>query len=178
MEYKDLGLVRTVLKDSFDWAGKKISFYKYLPIESKYDIVMITLQESFEDGIYNPIKLDMNFHVNLVFMYTDLVFTEEERSDIGKLYDEMKSTGFLDEFLRHINPDEYKEMQEDIDDIAELSMTYKTTAASVFSKFVDDLPTNAEAAQKIVENFDANKYKEVVEFAKAANGGRPIPAVK
>lgn len=174
MEYKDLGLARTVLKDSFDWAGKKISFYKYLPIESKYDIVMITLQESFEDGIYNPIKLDMNFHINLVFMYTDLIFTEEERSDIGKLYDEMKSTGFLNEFLRHINPEEYREMQEDIDNISELHMEYRNTAASVFRNFIEDLPQNAEAAQKIVDSFDKEKYQNVIDFAKAANGGREI----
>lgn len=174
MEYKELSLVRTVLKDSFDWKNKKISFYKYLPIESKYDIVMITLQESFEDGIYNPIKLDMNFHVNLVFMYTDLIFTEEERSDIGKLYDEMKSTGFLDEFLRHINPDEYKEMQEDIEHISQLLIEYNSSTAGIVTKFINDLPTNAEIMKEILDDFNPEKYQNVVQFAQQANGGRPL----
>jgi hypothetical protein len=86
----------------------------------------------------------------------------------------MKSTGFLDEFLKHIDPVLYGEMLEDIEDIAEKSMTYKSTAASVLRNFIEDLPANAEAAAQIVENFDPDKYQAVVDFAKAANGGRPI----
>lgn len=175
MEYKDLGLKKKTELKEFNWEGNKIYISKYLPIESKYDIVMITLQEALEDKIYNPIKLDMCFHVNLVLMYTDLVFTEEERQDMGKLYDEMKSTGFLDEFLKNIDEEEYKEMQEDIEDISKLLMGYNTSAAGILAKFIDDLPANAEAAQKILDGFDPEKYQNVIDFARNANGGRPIP---
>lgn len=174
MNYKDLGLSRAVIKKPFDWKGKKIFINEYLPIDAKYDIVMITLQKAFENGIYNPIKLDVFFHLNLVYMYTDIEFSAEDREDEFKLYDEMKSTGFMDEFLKHINPDEYKEMQEDIDNISELRFAYDTTAISVLRSFIDDLPVNAEAAAQIVENFDPDKYQAVVDFAKAANGGRDI----
>ena len=52
---------------------------------------------------------------------------------------------------------------------------YNTTAASVIRGLIDDLPANAEAAQKIVENFDPTKYQAVIDFAKAANGGRELP---
>ena len=174
MDYKNLGLKQKKVLKEFTWEGKKISVLKYLPIESKYDIVMITLQEAFENNIYNPIKLDMCFHVNLVLMYTDLVFTEEEKQDLAKLYDEMKSTGFLDEFLKYINEDEYKEMQEDIEDISQLLIGYNSSTAGILAKFIDDLPANAEAAQKILDSFDPEKYQNVINFAKNANGGRPI----
>lgn len=174
MDYKDLGLVQKKSLKEFTWEGKKISILKYLPIEDKYDIVMVTLQESFENNIYNPIKLDAFFHVNLVFMYTDLIFSAEDRSNLSKLYDEMKSTGFLDEFLKYVNEDEYKEMQEDIEYISQLLMGYNTSTAGMISKLVDDLPANAEAMQKILDNFDQEKYQNIVEFAKQANGGRPI----
>lgn len=176
MNYSDLGLKRQIVKKSFDWNGKKIMYLDYLPIEAKYDIVMITLQKSFEEGIYNPIKLDMFFHLNLVYMYCDINFTEEEREDEGKLYDEMNSTGFLNTFLKNIDPGEYKEMQAIIDEIVDWHMIYRNSAASVFRNFIEDLPTNAEAARQIVDSFDPEKYQNVLNFAKAADGGRPISA--
>ena len=174
MNYSDLKLKVSIPKTDFKWGDKLITIYDYLSIENKYDIVMITLQKAFEDGIYNPIKLDMYFHLNLVYMFTDLVFTDEDRADEWKLYDEMKSSGFMDQFLKHINPDEYKEMQEDIEEIAGLVMKYKSSTASVIRSLVDDLPANAEAAQRIVDSFEPEKYQAVIDFAKAANGGREI----
>ena len=42
------------------------------------------------------------------------------------------------------------------------------------SGLIDDLPANAEAAAKIVESFDPNQFKAVVDFARYANGGRDI----
>jgi hypothetical protein len=174
LNYKDLGLERNTDKDIMEWNDNKIEILKYLPIQDKYDIVMITLQKSAEDGYYNPIKLDMYFHLNLIYMYTNLVFTQEERENEDIVYDELKSSGFLDEFLMKINGVEYKEMMENIEDIAKASINYNISTASVLNKFINDLPVNADAAQKIVDNFDPEKYQAVVDFAKAANGGRPI----
>lgn len=174
LNYSDLGLIKSNEIKTFKWNDKEIEVFQYLPIDSRYDIVMITLQESYENGIYNPIKLDKFFHLNLVYMYTNLIFTDDERMDTDKLFDEMKSTGFFESFLKNINAKEYAEMQEDIEQIARLSMQYKSTAASVLRNLIEDLPANAEAAQKIIDNFDPEKYQNVMNFAKAANGGRPI----
>jgi len=174
IKYSDLKLEKTIGIKIFKWNGKDVEIKSYLPIEDEYDIVMITLQKAFEEGIYNPIKLDMYFHLNLIYMFTNLVFTDKEREDESKLYDEMKSSGFMNKFLENIDPIKYKEMQEIIDEIADARVQYNSTAASVLRNFIDDLPRNAEAAQKIVENFDPEKYQAVIDFAKAANGGREI----
>lgn len=174
IKYSDLKLEKNNGIKIFKWKDKDVEIKTYLSIDDKYDIVMITLQKAFEEGIYNPIKLDMYFHLNLVYMFTNLVFTDKEREDESKLYDEMKSSGFLNKFLENIDPKEYAEMQELVDEIAEARVQYNSTTASVVRKFIDDLPQNAEAAQKIVENFDPEKYQAVVDFAKAANGGRQI----
>ena len=174
INYTDLKLKKSNAIKIFKWDGKDIEIIKYLPIEDKYDIVMIALQKSYEDGIYNPIKLDMYFHLNLIYIYTNIIFTDEERKDESKLYDEITSSGFMDEFLKNIDAEEYKELQETVEEIGNLNMKYQTTAASVLHNLINDLPANAEAAQKIVENFDPNKYQAVVDFAKAANGSRVI----
>lgn len=174
INYTDLKLETTIGYKTFKWGDKDIEIYDYLSINDKYDLVMITLQKAYEDGIYNPIKLDMYFHLNLIYMYTNLIFSDDDRDDESKLYDEMKSSGFIDEFLKNMDPVEYNELQEIIDEIMVSTMQYKNTAASVIRSLIDDLPANAEAAQKIVENFNPEKYQAVVDFAKAANGNREI----
>ena len=170
INYNDLGLTKSKEVRIFKWNNKDIEIVKYLPIDAKYDIVMITLQEAYEEGIYNPVKLDKFFHLNLVFMYSNLVFTDEDRQDTDKLYDELKSSGFMDKFLQNINEEDYTEMLEDIDTIIKA----KSGFSGIVKKLVDDLPAQAEAMQNIVNNFDSNKYQAVVDFAKAANGGRSI----
>jgi hypothetical protein len=170
LNYSDLGLNKSKEIRIFKWGDKDIEVVKYLPIDSKYDIIMITLQEAYEEGIYNPIKLDKFFHLNLIYSYSNIVFTDEERADTDKLYDELKSSGLMDKFLQNINANEYAEMLEDIDTIIKA----KSGFSGILKKFVDDLPVNAEAMAKIVNEFDPDKYQAVVDFAKAANGGRPI----
>ena len=53
-------------------------------------------------------------------------------------------------------------------------LKYNTTAAAIVSKFINDLPKNAEIAAQIVDNFDKEKFQNVIDFAKSANGGRAI----
>lgn len=53
-------------------------------------------------------------------------------------------------------------------------MRNRTSIGAVIAKLIDDLPTNAEAAAKIVDNFDSNQFKNVIDFARYANGGRDI----
>ena len=53
--------------------------------------------------------------------------------------------------------------------------SYKHSAAAMVQKLIVDLPKNAEAAAKIVQEFDPEKYKEIVDFAQHANANRPIP---
>jgi len=73
-----------------------------------------------------------------------------------------------------IPDEEYNKLSEAIDETVEDLMRYRGTAAAVVNSFIQDLPRNAEIAKEIVDSFDPEKYKEVVEFAKAANGGRSI----
>jgi len=49
---------------------------------------------------------------------------------------------------------------------------YTLSAGGIINRFIDDLPANAEAAAKIVNEFDPQKYQAVIDFANAANGGR------
>lgn len=45
---------------------------------------MITLQQAEENGVYNPMLLEQRFNLNLVYMYTNITFTEKQKEDESK----------------------------------------------------------------------------------------------
>ena len=140
----------------------------------KFDLVMVTLQQSLIDGIYNSIKLEMYFNLNLAYMYTNISFTEKQKEDAEKIYNVLKTNGFFDKMIEMIPDEEYEELIGYIEEEIEKSMRYNTSAAAVVKSVINDLPTQAQAAMNIVNNFDKEKFQEVVQFAQAANGNRPI----
>ena len=176
MNYKDLNL--HVDKDIYciEIQGKKINIKKYLPVRDKKDLIEITLQKAEQaDGTYNEILIDMYFHLHLIYLYTDIEFTEEDREDEMKLYDELESNGILERIVNKIPDEEYEILMDYLKTTRKEISSYKHSAAAMVQKLIVDLPKNAEAAAKIVQEFDPEKYKEIVDFAQHANANRPIP---
>ena len=178
VSYANLKLKVNTDIDTFDFEGNQIEILKYLPIEDKYDLVMITLQKAKEDNIYNPVKLEMFFHLHLIYMYSNLSFTDKQKENESKIYDILKSNGFIDKFLATIEEDEYNFLCEMINELVDVQMKYKNSAAAVIQSLVQDLPANAQAAAEIVNSFDPKQYQAVIDFATAANGGRPIRGLR
>ena len=174
ISYANMKLKPVTTTHKFEWNGNEIEVLDYLPIEDKYDLIMITLQKSLEDGYYNPIKIDEFFHLHLIYMYTNINFTEKQKEDEHKLYDSLKSNGLIDAFIEQMNEFDYSELFNMLDDTKRELTDYKRSTSALIQSLVSDLPKQAEAMKNIMDNFDPNKYKEVLNFAKAANGGREI----
>ena len=174
VSYANMKLKVNTQVKTFKFGGQDIEVLQYLPARDKYDLLMITLQKSIQNGAYNDFKLNLYFELNLVYMYTNISFTEKQREDEFKLYDTLKSNGFFELFLQTINEDEYNELFAQLEAIKEASFRNRLSVSSVINQLINDLPANAEAAAKIVDNFNPNQYKAVVDFARYANGGRDI----
>ena len=157
-----------------EFQGNKIEVLQYLPIEDKYDLVMITLQKCYEDGIYNPIKKDMYFHLFLVYMYTDITFTDKQKEDEEKLYNTLESNGLITKVIENIPEEEYNKLFEYMDELIEEKMRYSLSSAAMISNVINTLPEKAQEAVEVLNGFDPDKYKAVQDFARAANGGRDI----
>ena len=174
ISYANMKLKTITSTHKFEWNGNEIEVLDYLPIEDKYDLIMITLQKAYEDGYYNPIKIDEFFHLHLIYMYTNINFTDKQKEDENKLYDALRSNGLIDAFLINFKDEEYNELQSWMEQVKQEIIDYKHSTVSLIQGLITDLPKQAEAMQNIIDNFDKNKYQEVINFAKAANGGRDI----
>lgn len=145
---------------------KEVEVYQYIPAEDKYDLIMITLQQSKENGIYNSYKQEIFFHLNLVYMYTNLSFTDKQKEDYLKLYDILESNGIFDAVVDAMAEDEYENLLTWMEEVQEDLLAYENSFAGVINNLIESLPKNAEAAAEIVDNFNPEKYEEVLNFAK------------
>jgi len=172
--YASLKLKNKIETEKFDFNGHQIEVLQYLPIEDKYSLINITLQKAKEGSIYNPVKIDHFFHLNLIYMYSNITFTDKQREDEAKLYDILVTNGLRDAIISKIPESEYETLFSFMNDLMADTLNYKNGISGVISELVNSLPERAEEMQKIVDNFDKNKFQEVINFAKAANGGRDI----
>ena len=172
--YANLKLkVNTEVK-SVDYNGNVIEVLQYLPIDDKYSLINITLQKAKEGSIYNPLKKDMYFHLNLVYMYSSLTFTDKQREDESKLYDTLVSNGLMDLIIDAIPETEYSILYSYLDEQEADILTYKNTFSGAATEIIENLPLRAEEMQTIVNTFDPEKFQNVLDFAKSVNGGREI----
>ncbi len=174
VSYANLKLKTSTEVNTFEFQSQTVEVLRYLPIDDKYDLVMIALQKAEQDGIYNPILFDMYFHLYLVYMYTNISFTERQKDNEPHLYDTLVSNGLMDLFIDAMELSEYESLMLYADELMENTLRYKNTAGAVLQSVIQDLPKSAQAAADIVNSFDPKEYQSVIDFANAANGGRNI----
>lgn len=172
--YTSLKIKTNTNVNIIDFNDAKIEVLQYLPMDDKYGLISITMQNSEENGVYNPTKVDMFFHLFLVYNYTNITFTEKQRENPSKLYDSLKSSGLLDKILEAIPEEEYNILYTYLEDFIISKEERNRSVISLLEDIIKDLPAQAQAAMDIVNNFDKEKFQNVISFAEAANGGRPI----
>jgi len=174
IKFSNLGVKLNETTKEFDFNGLKINIKNYLPWEKKYDLVDATLQAAEENGIYNPIKLEKFFHLFLVYSYTDIDFGEEKGTEANLIYDILKSSGLLDKIILAIPEEEYDELLRFVDTLIADKTQLNRTIAGSLTKIIADLPIQMQAAADLINGFDKEKFQNIIDFAAAANGNRPI----
>lgn len=151
-----------------------IKVKQYLPFEDKYDLMQCVLQNSKENGIYDPLLLDMYFHLYVVYMYSDIEFTEDEKSNPAEVFDVLQSNGVIEAVVEAIDDSEWAYINNIMNKYVCQKRAYDQTIASVLHSFIDELPEQATKAADILQKFKPEDFQQVINFALAANGGRPI----
>ena len=116
----------------------------------------------------------MYFHLYLVYLYTNLSLTDKQKEDEFKIYNNLKSNGLMDLVINAIPEEEYNMLYNYLVEESNKRMKAMRSAVGLIQSIINDLPAQAQAAADIVNSFDQEKYQNVIDFAKAANGGRDI----
>ena len=160
--------------ETFDFNGNTIEVLKYLPIQDKYDLITMTLERAEEEGVYNPVMMEAYFHLYLVYMYTNLTFTDKQREDELKLYDTLQSSGFITQMLEKISEVEYNTLYTYLEETAEYLIEYKNTLKYFAQNLITDLSSKISNAQTALSEFDEDKYQQIIDIAQSLAGGKEI----
>lgn len=175
--FTKLGLKPNIEVKTFTYNDQEIEVKQYLPIQEKLELVgdvVNSVLATDSNKFSNLMKLNMFLSLHIVFKYTNVTFTEKQKEDLPKLYDLMQCNGLIPKVIANMEESEYHMLLDYMERIREDRLKYKQTAAAVLQSIISDLPANAEAAAQIVDNFNPEQYQNVVDFARAANGGRDI----
>ena len=131
---------------------QQIEVKQYLPINDKLVLISnIINQAADENNFANPIKLDVFAALEIVFSYTNIVFTDKQKEDLIKLYDVLESNNVFNTVISAIPEAEYKSIVEGIDACAQAIYTYRNSALGI----MESITQNYDAL-----NLDVEKLQE------------------
>lgn len=175
--YKDLNLKTNTDTITFNFEGKDIEIFKYLPLEYKYDLIMSALNDSDEQGVYNCLKLDAYFHLNMFISYVkNITFSKEDLDDKLKLYNELNSSGMLDAFAVALNEREYEECFEALAKLEKVTTKYRNTLGAALRTFINVIPETLKEASEFIENLDEESLKKLTGLADSFKAAVPVKA--
>ena len=93
------------LSAKVDTNVKKVWFFdneievkEYLPMGEKLEIVANVINSAQdENNFMNPAKMQVYFVLEVMYHYTNISFTEKQKEDPAKLYDQIVSSGLWDQ---------------------------------------------------------------------------------
>ena len=138
---------------TFTWRDKEIKISQYLPIDEKIALIDIALQKSMYNGMVHPLQLKKHYELGLVYMYSDIVFSEEDRADEAKIYDELWASGLLDEIIKRIAPKEIQTCAEMLKETKFAIEKHKVSAVGIIETLIqvlnDEIPNIMEQLSQL-----------------------------
>ena len=131
---------------------QEIEVKQYLPVNDKLLLIgrIISLSAD-ENNFANPIKLEVFTALEIVFTYTNLVFTDKQKEDLIKLYDLMECNDIFNIIIDAIPKVEYKSILEGVSECSEAIYDYRNSAMGLIDAINQDyslLDLDATAIQK------------------------------
>lgn len=146
---------------------KEIEVKQYLPAADKNSILECAMQQADQSTVMNTFALDALFHLYIVFKYTNLSFTDNQREDLFKLYDILESNGVIDIVISAIPEVEYNTLRDNLLIMEKSYAKYRNSARAVVEQFTMFAPNTAEQMNEQLKDFDVEKMQQVLALANA-----------
>ena len=168
VSFTKLGLKKNEDVEIVEWNEQKIEVKQYLPIEDKLKLITAIVQNSIDDnGYYNPAKIYVYTIIEMINFYTNINFTEKQKTDVAKTYDLIVSSGFSAKVFEAINPYEYNQLKSWVGELITSICEYKNSIYGIMESLGQDFKDlNLEATEieeKIGNKENLKLLKEVMD---------------
>ena len=153
LNLKKIDIVQVVTINGFE-----IEVKQYLPVAEKLELIANVLNNSADDNNFaNPVKTYVLSHLEIIYAYTNLSFTDKQKEDPAKLYDILETNGIIDSIILALPPSEYDNLIEDITSTIDAYYKYKNSALGILEAATTDyknLDLEASDIQKKIADPD------------------------
>ena len=138
--------------------GLEVEVKQYLPVAEKLELIANVLNNSADDNNFaNPVKTYVLSHLEIIYAYTNLSFTDKQKEDPAKLYDILETNGIIDSIILAMPPSEYDNLIDDITSTIDAYYKYKNSALGILEAATTDyknLDLEASDIQKKIADPD------------------------
>lgn len=144
-----------------------IAVRQYLPIQEKLELISRVIVQAHEpeSNYNNPIKTDALIVLEVIFAYTDLVFTDKQKEDLPKLYDLLHCNGIDSIILNAISANEYDEIKYGVYRSIDAIYAYQNSVLGILDN-VKQSQINTDDSLKDIQEFlksdEIKPLKEIV----------------
>ena len=169
--FSKLGLTKDKLDEfqTVEFNDQTVEVKQYLPIAEKAELISRVLNNSVDDdaGYYNNLKLDMWLALEIVYAYSNINFTEKQKSDPMKLYDLLSSNKLLNLIIGLVPESEFYYLTKVTHELATAIYTYRNSALGILDSIGRDYSNlNLDATEiqkKLADPDNLTLLKNVVE---------------
>ena len=169
--FSKLGLTKDKLDEfqTVEFNDQTVEVKQYLPIAEKAELISRVLNNSVDDdaGYYNNLKLDMWLALEIVYAYSNISFTEKQKSDPMKLYDLLSSNKLLNLIIGLVPESEFYYLTKVTHELATAIYTYRNSALGILDSIGRDYSNlnfdATEIQKKLADPEDLTLLKNIVE---------------
>ena len=150
---EDLGNTKIVY-----WKDNSIEVKQYLSLTEKMSMANDLMAEITETVTYlNPFVMNPLFDMLLITYYTNITFTEKQKTtDVVKTYDIVKETGLIETIKENIPELELQELSDMISTLLDNVIQYRTSARATIDYFIDKADNQNLSLESVVTQIKEN----------------------
>lgn len=152
-----------------DAGGIKIAVKQFVSEAEKYALLKATVQSATEaDGMISDFLLGVAFEINLLKLYTDIEFEDDDNSNIYDTYDILDKGGIISSVVDAMPHQDYKELFAQVQNEVALQREHNKTFAGSIGAVIQQLLDSEDLLEKFketVNGFDKEKVAEIVSLA-------------
>lgn len=164
INFKEIDFNKSINKENkvINFNGSEIQILNYLPISDKYELIMATIKKSYENEMFNPIKLNMYFNLYLIYMYTNIVINAEEKVNQDEVYDTFKSSGLLTLIKENMDKDELQDLEDKMLQTLNVIKEHNSSITGFLSNLLNEVMNKVGAGLETLKNVDPDILSNIL----------------
>lgn len=134
---------------------EEIVITQYLPTDDKIALIERVLNTTVDDtGFFNPMRLEVIFHLELIRTYTNISITDNMMNNPTKTYDTLCMNNILAQVLEAIPEEEYMFLFETAEDCSHHITKYNNSLMGILNSISNNYDKTALDLNKLLEDLD------------------------